>query len=132
MQEEIGKPKNLDYPVVTIEERDSERVVSRIGSRVSELVAQPMSKQERGMAADSLENEILGSFAGDETIEVGDIKTVFRKVLKEETRRLVLEMQHKNHAAIQLAKKLGFDFCGYNDRYYANHDIGLFFAKSLR
>jgi ribosomal protein S18 acetylase RimI-like enzyme len=49
-----------------------------------------------------------------------------------QTRRIVLEMQHKNYAAIQLAKKLGFDFCGYNDRYYANHDIGLFFAKSLR
>lgn len=48
------------------------------------------------------------------------------------TRRLVLEMQPKNIAAIRLAGKLGFDFCGYNDRYYANHDIGLFFAKSLR
>ena len=47
-------------------------------------------------------------------------------------RWLVLEMQPKNHAAIRLAHKLGFDFCGYNDRYYANHDIGLFFARSLR
>jgi polyribonucleotide nucleotidyltransferase len=91
MREEVGKPKNVDYPVITIEERDSERVVNRIGGRVSELVAQPMNKQERGMAADALENEILGSFAGDETIEVGDIKTVFRSVLKAETRRLVLE-----------------------------------------
>ncbi len=48
------------------------------------------------------------------------------------TRRLVLEMQPKNHPAVQMAQKLGFGFCGYNDRYYANHDIGLFFAKSLR
>lgn len=46
-------------------------------------------------------------------------------------RRIVLEMQPKNHAAIHLAQKLGYEFCGYNDRYYANHDIGLFFAKSL-
>jgi polyribonucleotide nucleotidyltransferase len=91
MQDEVGKPKNYDYPVITIEERDSERVINRIGSRVSELVAQPMNKQERAMAADALENEILGSFAGDDTIEVGDIKSVFRKVLKEETRRLVLD-----------------------------------------
>jgi ribosomal protein S18 acetylase RimI-like enzyme len=49
-----------------------------------------------------------------------------------ESRYLVLEMQTKNHPAIKMAHKLGFDFCGYNDRYYANHDIGLFFAKSLR
>ena len=48
------------------------------------------------------------------------------------TRRLVLEMQPKNIPAIRLAQKLGFDFCGYNDRYYANYDIGLFFAKPLR
>ena len=47
-------------------------------------------------------------------------------------RRMVLEMQPKNYPAIQIAQKLGFDFCGYNDRYYANHDIALFFAKGLR
>jgi GNAT superfamily N-acetyltransferase len=47
-------------------------------------------------------------------------------------RNLALEMQSKNYPAIQLAEKLGFDFCGYNDRYFANHDIALFFAVSLR
>ncbi len=46
--------------------------------------------------------------------------------------RMVLEMQPKNHPAICMANKLGFDFCGYNDLYYANRDIGLFFGKSLR
>jgi GNAT superfamily N-acetyltransferase len=49
-----------------------------------------------------------------------------------ECRRLTLEMQPKNHPALQMAQKLGFDLCGYNDRYYANRDIALFFAKSLR
>jgi ribosomal protein S18 acetylase RimI-like enzyme len=47
-------------------------------------------------------------------------------------RTLILEMQPKNYPAIHLAQKLGFDFCGYNDRYFLNHDIGLFFAKTLR
>jgi len=46
--------------------------------------------------------------------------------------RLVLEIQPKNYPAIRLAKKLSFDFCGFNDRYYPNLDIALFFAKSLR
>ena len=46
-------------------------------------------------------------------------------------RNLILEMQPKNYPAIKMARKLGFEMCGYNDRYYANHDIGLFFAKSL-
>jgi GNAT superfamily N-acetyltransferase len=45
--------------------------------------------------------------------------------------RLVLEMQPKNFPAIRMARKLAFEFSGYNDRYYANHDIALFFAKWL-
>lgn len=46
--------------------------------------------------------------------------------------RIVLEMQPKNYPAICMAHKLGFDLCGYNDRYYVNHDIALFFAKAVR
>jgi ribosomal protein S18 acetylase RimI-like enzyme len=49
-----------------------------------------------------------------------------------ESQTLVLEMQPKNQPAIQLAFKLGFEFCGYNDRYYAGREIGIFFGKSLR
>jgi ribosomal protein S18 acetylase RimI-like enzyme len=52
--------------------------------------------------------------------------------LQHDCRYLMLEMQPKNYSAIGLARKLGFDFCGYNDRYYENHDIGLFFARPLR
>jgi GNAT superfamily N-acetyltransferase len=48
------------------------------------------------------------------------------------SRRLILEMQPKNYPAIQLAKKLGFELCGYNDHYFTNHDIALFFSKWLR
>ncbi len=47
-------------------------------------------------------------------------------------RRMVLEMQSKNHAAICLALKLGFEFGGYSDHYYLNQDIALFFASYLR
>lgn len=47
-------------------------------------------------------------------------------------RRLILEMQSKNIAAIRLAQKSGFEFCGYNDQYYLNKDVALFFAKVLK
>jgi polyribonucleotide nucleotidyltransferase len=91
LQAEVGKPKNLDYPVLTIEERDRERIIRRIGDRVVEMVSQPMNKQERGEATDALENEILGSFVDDETIDPKDIKSVFHDVLKAETRKLILD-----------------------------------------
>jgi ribosomal protein S18 acetylase RimI-like enzyme len=46
--------------------------------------------------------------------------------------RLFLEMQSKNHPAIELAKKMGFVFSGYSDFFYPNEDISLFFSFDLR
>jgi ribosomal protein S18 acetylase RimI-like enzyme len=47
-------------------------------------------------------------------------------------RRMVLEMQSKNYPAIQFANKLGYEFSGYNDHYFENRDIALFFSCFLR
>ncbi len=46
--------------------------------------------------------------------------------------RCMLEIESKNSPAIQLARKLNYEFCGYNDHYSVNQDIVLFFARSLR
>jgi ribosomal protein S18 acetylase RimI-like enzyme len=43
--------------------------------------------------------------------------------------QLLIEIQSKNYPGICLAQKVGFEFCGYSDRYYPNQDIALFFAK---
>lgn len=42
-----------------------------------------------------------------------------------------IEMQSKNMPAARLVQKMGFEFSGYHDRYYANQDIALFFTKRL-
>ena len=47
-------------------------------------------------------------------------------------RRVILELQSKNLPAIRLAQKFGYEFCGYNDQYYLNQDVALFFAKVLK
>lgn len=47
-------------------------------------------------------------------------------------RRMVIEMHSKNDPAIRLALKLGYEFSGYNDQYYSNQDIALFFCRLLR
>jgi len=46
--------------------------------------------------------------------------------------RAMLEMSSKNNPAIRLAQKLGYEFCGYNDQYYLNKDIALFFGRMLK
>ncbi|NUM49168.1 MAG: GNAT family N-acetyltransferase [Anaerolineales bacterium] len=45
--------------------------------------------------------------------------------------QLIAELQSKNYPAISLVRKLGYEFCGYSDRYYANQDIALFFGKAV-
>jgi len=47
-------------------------------------------------------------------------------------RRMVMEMHSKNYPAIRMAIKLGLEFSGYHDQYYANQDIALFFSRLLR
>lgn len=46
-------------------------------------------------------------------------------------RRIFLEMQSKNHPGISLAAKLGFEFSGFADQFYANQDIAVFFARRI-
>ena len=45
--------------------------------------------------------------------------------------RLTMEMQPKNHPAIQFAYKLGFEFSGYNDQYYRDQEIAIFFSSYI-
>ena len=46
--------------------------------------------------------------------------------------RAWLEMPSKNNPMVCLARKLGYEFCGYNDLYYETQDIALFFGRSIR
>jgi ribosomal protein S18 acetylase RimI-like enzyme len=52
--------------------------------------------------------------------------------IQKKYRKIVLEMQSKNYPAIQMCKKIGFEFCGYNDQYYLNQDIVVLFTRLLR
>lgn len=52
--------------------------------------------------------------------------------VERENKRALIEMSSKNHPAICLARKLGYEFCGYNDQYYDTQDIALFFGHSIR
>jgi GNAT superfamily N-acetyltransferase len=46
--------------------------------------------------------------------------------------RVVLETQTKNFPAICFAQKHGLVYCGYNDRFYSNQDVALFFGTTLK
>jgi ribosomal protein S18 acetylase RimI-like enzyme len=45
---------------------------------------------------------------------------------------ILAEATTKNYPALCFYQKLGFQFCGFNDHYYTNQDIALFFVQELR
>ena len=50
---------------------------------------------------------------------------------KKRIHTLTLEMQPKNYPAIQFAYHLGFEFSGYNDQYYRDQEIAIFFSNFI-
>jgi ribosomal protein S18 acetylase RimI-like enzyme len=46
-------------------------------------------------------------------------------------RTVLLETQTKNYPAICFCRKHGFVFCGFNDHYYPNQDIAIFFSRNV-
>ena len=46
--------------------------------------------------------------------------------------RLMIEIGTKNVPALRFCEDMGFTFCGFNDKYYLNQDIAVFFSQTLR
>ena len=59
------------------------------------------------------------------------LKAAIQWALERDIHQVTLEVQTKNYPAISFAQKHGFQFCGYNERYYPNGDIALFFSRYL-
>jgi GNAT superfamily N-acetyltransferase len=44
---------------------------------------------------------------------------------------MIMEMQPKNNPAISLARKLGYSFSGFQNRYFPNQEMAIFFEKYI-
>lgn len=60
------------------------------------------------------------------------LQVVEEWALKRGHRQMFFETSNKNQPAIALVERLGYEFSGYNEHYYATQDVALFFGKSLR
>lgn len=61
----------------------------------------------------------------------GLLAGVVRWAREEKLTWIMIEMQTKNYPAIQFCQKHGFAFSGYNDHFFANQDIAVFFVKAV-
>lgn len=46
--------------------------------------------------------------------------------------QVTAEVHTRNYPAIAFCQQVGFKFCGFNDRYFPNHDIAVFFTQPVR
>lgn len=60
------------------------------------------------------------------------LRHAYRRAQAEGLLRLTIETHTKNYPGICFCQKNGLVFCGFNDRYYPNHDIALFFSQNIR
>lgn len=60
------------------------------------------------------------------------IRAGFDWGMERNIRHMMIDMSSKNFPAINMVRKIGFEFCGYNDNFYFNNDIALFFTKYFR
>lgn len=51
---------------------------------------------------------------------------------QQQLRRLMAELQTQNYPGIMFCQRAGLGFCGFNDHYFPNQDIAIFFSESLR
>ncbi|MBN1955645.1 MAG: GNAT family N-acetyltransferase [Anaerolineae bacterium] len=49
-----------------------------------------------------------------------------------ELRRILIEVQTRNHPGVSFCRSLNFSFCGYNDQHWRTQDIALLFGLNLR
>jgi ribosomal protein S18 acetylase RimI-like enzyme len=59
------------------------------------------------------------------------LRAAFRWAREQGLRAVLVETQTKNYPAICFCRKHGFVFCGFNDHYYSNQDIAIFFSRNV-
>ncbi len=60
------------------------------------------------------------------------LRAAYELALARGADRIIVETQTKNYPGICFCLKNGLVFCGFNDRYYANQDVALFFGQAVR
>jgi GNAT superfamily N-acetyltransferase len=85
----------------------------------------------------SLEAAWIADLVVDRAFRLKGIGTALLRAAREwalehKLRRLIVETHTKNHPAISFLQKRGLILCGYNDLYFPNQDIAIFFGQTLR
>lgn len=129
----LPRPMQVAYPRTKENLKDhwADHAVTLVAESGQQLVGYASLVTGFAPGAAWLSDLVVGSFYRRKGVGTRLVLAAQTWARQQGLERLVLEMQSKNVPAIRLAQKLAFEFSGYNDRYYQNQDIALFFAKRL-
>ncbi len=121
-------PRDLDQLVENLQ-REQGFFVAEVDGEVRgyvDLIAQPWRRVVR-----------VVNLAVDQGYRRRGIGTTLMRrarqwAIAERAAAMLAEMTTKNYPAISFFRRLGYQFCGFNDHYYTNQDIALFFVQTLR
>lgn len=134
------RPVRLPRPMRVTCSREPSRLVDDWNRRVCFLVAEQdgvLKGYVNLVLAPAPDTAWIGDFVVERRFRRSGVGSVLLAAAAQwsranRLRRLVLEMQSKNYPAISFSQKHGLAFCGYNDRYYPNQDVALFFGMALK
>ncbi|MEP7200223.1 MAG: polyribonucleotide nucleotidyltransferase [Chloroflexota bacterium] len=86
MAKEIGKPK-MSYPAVAKSEAH-EAVVAKLGTRITDVLSQSLSKEARESALDTIEDDLKASLSD---LDPAEVKAGFDAAMKTEVRNAILD-----------------------------------------
>lgn len=134
------RPVRLPRPMRVPARHEPERLAEGWNRRACFLVAE-QDEHLKGYLILTLAAEVETAWVADCVVErrfrragVGSVllASALQWARANRLKRLVMEMQSKNYPGICFAQKQGLTFCGYNDRYYPNQDVALFFGIVLK
>jgi ribosomal protein S18 acetylase RimI-like enzyme len=79
-----------------------------------------------------VQNLVVSSPMRRQGIASGLMVALMKLCSNRKMHHLLLPLQSKNDPAIQMGQKLGFEFHGYQDHYFPNQDLALFFHRYIR
>lgn len=104
-------------------------ILAEFGERSVGYVKVAAEKESNGLLVSDL---VVTSPMRRQGIASGLLLAIMNFAAGRDFDHLVLEVQSKNDPAIQMANKLGFNFCGFRDHYFPNQELALFFSRFVR
>lgn len=137
------RKERLPRPIEATYEANKQRLQAALPSDTCYLILQQKTEPHAVIGYLTMQHDLINNVAVVQDVVVD---TAYRRLklgsrllsiarrwaLEHEAEQLIVETQTKNYPSIAFCQRQGLTFCGFNDQYYRNQDIAIFFGQALR